>query len=455
MRTNFFFGTVRLGRVTTLTFVGLAVVFALLLLGLQPATKPAHAATTFTVNSIGDENDPGFPDASDGKCDVDTGTTGNQCTLRAAIHEANKRVGADLINFNIPGSGLHTIVPSSELPPITDTVTINGYTEAGSSANTLGDPRKGTNAKLMIALDGSSAGNGLDINAPSVVVKGLAIHSFNSRGIVARSSAEHLRIEGNFIGTDPGGIQDKGNGAGGVSIESAADATVGGDTPAARNLISGNNSVGVFAENTNNTEVKGNVIGTQKNGTSPLPNLSTGVEFSNGGVSNSVGGSTVGSANTIAHNGDGGVVVFGGEGVYLQASVLRNSIFSNNGKGISLPLIDNNDTLDTDTGANGGQNSPVISTATTTSRATTIVGTLHSKPGQTYTLMFYSNPPESFDEGKTFKVQKSVTTDGSGNGTFNFKLKRSKKIPVGQFVTATARSFNGDTSEFSAPIPVS
>ena len=462
MRTNyFFFGTMQLGRAMAFAF-GAAMIFALLLLfGLQGA-NPAHAATTFTVNSTGDQTDPNFIGNSpvgtpDGKCDVDTVAQGDQCTLRAAIQEANNTTDADTINFNIPGSGLHTIVLSSGLPPIIDPVTINGYTEAGSSANTLGDARKGTNAKLMIELDGGAATGdaGLDINDPNVVVKGLAIHSFGASGIVARSTANNLRIEGNFIGTDTGGNQSKGNNGDAVRIESAANITVGGDTPAARNLLSGNNGAGVLGESTSNTEVEGNVIGTQKDGTSPLPNTSNGVDFSNNGINNFVGGLTVGSANTIAHNGGDGVSVFGpeispGDNAYVQARVLRNSIFSNGSKGISLPLTFNNDTLDTDTGGNGGQNSPVISTATTTRRATTIVGTLHSKANQTYTLMFYSNPPESSDEGKTFKVQKSVTTDGSGDGTFSFKLKRGMKIPVGQFVTATARSSNGDTSEFSA-----
>ena len=459
MRTNYFFGTMQLGRAMAFAF-GAAMIFALLLLfGLQ-GTNPAHAATTFTVNSTGDQSDPNFlgntpVGTPDGRCDVDTVAQGDQCTLRAAIQEANNTTDADTINFNIPGSGLHTIRPNG-LPEIIDAVTINGYTEAGSSANTLADARKGTNAKLMIELDGGSATGdpGLNIIAPNVVVKGLAIHSFGASGIVARSTADNLRIEGNFIGTNTGGIQDKGNNGDAVRIESAANITVGGDTPATRNLLSGNNSAGVLADSTSNTEVEGNVIGTQKDGTSPLPNTSNGVEFSNNGNNNSVGGLTVGSANTIAHNGEDGVSVFGpeigpGENAYVQASVLRNSIFSND-KGISLPLTSNNDPGDTDTGANGGQNSPVISTATTTRRATTIAGTLHSKPNQTYTLMFYSNPPESSDEGKTFKVQKSVTTDGSGDGNFSFKLKRGKKIPVGQFVTATAMSSNGDTSEFSA-----
>jgi CSLREA domain-containing protein len=100
MRTNsFFLGTKRIGRATAFAF-GAAMICALLLLGLQ-AAKPAHAATTFTVNSTGDENDLDFPggtfdNSSDGACDVEgSGTTGDQCTLRAAIQQANATSGVD------------------------------------------------------------------------------------------------------------------------------------------------------------------------------------------------------------------------------------------------------------------------------------------------------------------------------------------------------------------------
>jgi hypothetical protein len=145
------------------------------------------------------------------------------------------------------------------------------------------------------------------------------------------------------------------------------------------------------------------------------------------------------------------VVIFGDD---TRVSVLRNSIFSNVGEGISLPLTSPNDNLDADTGPNGGQNFPVITSAKTSSKATTIKGTLDSKPNQIYTLMFFSNlgdsPDGPFDrEGKTFKVQKNdVFTDSAGHADFSVKLKKGK-IPKGQYVTATATASNGDTSEFS------
>src|SRR5215210_2473442 len=84
MRTNFFyyFGTIRLGRVNALAF-GLAMMICALLLGLQAATKPAHADTTFTVDRSDDPDLDTTPAADD--C---TAAEANDCSLRGAITAA-------------------------------------------------------------------------------------------------------------------------------------------------------------------------------------------------------------------------------------------------------------------------------------------------------------------------------------------------------------------------------
>src|ERR1039458_7256017 len=53
--------------------------------------------------------------------------------------------GIDTIDFNIPGAGVHTIAPLMQLPTITNPVTIDGYSQPGSAANTNG-PGLGDNA---------------------------------------------------------------------------------------------------------------------------------------------------------------------------------------------------------------------------------------------------------------------------------------------------------------------
>ena len=78
-------------------------------------------------------------------------------SLRQAILDANANPGADTIDFNITGSGVHTIAPATALPTITEAATINGYSQPGASANTNA-PNQGTNAVIQIEIDGTNAG---------------------------------------------------------------------------------------------------------------------------------------------------------------------------------------------------------------------------------------------------------------------------------------------------------
>src|SRR5262245_14650925 len=86
-------------------------------------------------------------------------------SLRQAIDDANANPGADTIAFNIPGAGVvHTITPATDLPQITDSVTIDGYTQPGSSVNT--DPIA-TNAVLLIELHGTNLVDGTGLSVGS------------------------------------------------------------------------------------------------------------------------------------------------------------------------------------------------------------------------------------------------------------------------------------------------
>lgn len=90
------------------------------------------AQLTFTVNTTSDADDA---NPGDGICDSDTGSSGSQCSLRAAMRESNAIAGDYTINFAIPtndpgfdqSTGRHTINLTGALPDITNSnLTING-----------------------------------------------------------------------------------------------------------------------------------------------------------------------------------------------------------------------------------------------------------------------------------------------------------------------------------------
>jgi CSLREA domain-containing protein len=425
-------------RKKTLMFGLLVAMVALSLLLI--ATRPAHAVT-LTVNNTAD---PG-----DGDCDPNGG-----CTLREAMHEANHTT-ADTIMFNIPGSGVKTISPTSRLPTITERLTIDGYSQPGAKANTL---TIGTNAVLKIELNGSNAGvasEALRVRASDCVIKGLAINLFGGNSIsigYPGEDTEDNRVVGNFIGTDSSGTLDRGNGAGVALISDPGTAgnTVGGSRPAGRNLISGNDMSGVLIVGARDNAIFGNLIGTSKNGTDALGNSGDGVYMfagQGGAVDNIVGGTLPETANTIAFNGEDGVQVT--NNTSIGNSILRNSIFSNDGLGMNLDDDGEtpNDPDDEDTGPNNLQNKPNLTSAENSGNQTTVKGDLNSEPNETFKVRFFSNP--SGNEGKKYIGAKSVTTNANGNtGTFTFKPEN--KVPTGQNLTATATRYStGDTSEFA------
>ena len=426
---------------------------ALVALGLMlAANDQAHAATTFTVNLTGDQ--PDFS-GSDNRCDTDSSAlNGAQCTLRAAIQQANATPGADTINFSVPGIGVKTIFPASALPDITEQVTIDGYSQPGSSANTLS---KGTNAILNVQLDGrfASTGGGLEIEANNTVVRGLVINNSRGSGISVRSGTGN-RIEGNFLGTDSSGTLDRGNFAFGAQIDGGSNNTVGGTSPAKRNLISGNGSFGVelSSNSSGDNVVQGNLIGTKKDGTSALGNSEAGVYVDTS--DNTLGGTGLGEANVIAFNGREGVFVeFVGVDRATGNRISANPIFSNGELGINLrggtenaAGATANDSGDKDTGANDLQNKPVVTSAKTVGGITTIQAKLNSTSSDPFVVEFFSSP--SGNEGQKFLGNKAVSTNSNGNVTFSFVP--SQAVAVGQRITATATNVvEANTSEFSAP----
>ncbi len=376
-------------------------------------------------------------------------------SLRQAILDANANPGPDDITFNIPGAGVHTIKPLSPLPVVTGTVNIDGFTQPGAAANSLGT---GNNAVLLVELDGSSAGagvNGLEITGNTVNVSGLVINRFAGHGILLNGGAEG-GIRGCFIGTNAAGTADLGNAGHGISIDNSGSNAVGGVAAGDSNLISGNGGDGVHVDesfagaDSDLNFVQGNSIGLGSSA-GALPNGGNGVYIF--GDSNGVGGTSAGEGNVIANNGGDGVEIASG----VSNDVRGNSIYANAGLGIELReggqpdgTVTPNDAGDGDTGANRLQNFPVITSATRNANDTTVTGTLNSTPGTGgFRIEFYSSPTcdqSGNGEGQTYLGFVNVSTDDGGVATFNEPLMVTT---VGHFITAAVTTEARDTSEFS------
>jgi titin len=139
---------------------------------------------------------------------------------------------------------------------------------------------------------------------------------------VTGASATATQIVGNLIGTNSTGtravvrtgqsnqLQALQNA--GIAIISSGGNLIGGNSPAARNVISGNyvgvNLALISPAGSPNT-VLGNLIGTDASGQKPLGNI-VGI-YINGAAGDDVGGAATGSANVISANTSVGVEILG------------------------------------------------------------------------------------------------------------------------------------------------
>ena len=469
-------------------------------------TPAAQVYLTLTVNSTGDASDRNPGDLI---CDISL-DPGNQCTLRAAIEEANAFSGNPTphrIEFNIPGTGPFTIAPNTALPQLIGPAVIDGITQPGASCPTANNP-----ANLQIMLDGINAGYASGLTLSHSTVQGLSIVRFGEHGVKLWFTEGNNVIRCNHIGLDTTGNAAMGNGQSGI-YDYGDNNTIGGASAADRNVIAANTSHGIeLGLGSDFAVVSGNYIGTTANGVWPLgngnngifingddsliggfninerniiaANQGSGIKFADVGdpvinntiINNYIGankngnslgneyhgvylsegsGNTIGSANApnlIAYNRYIGVLV----GENAEENALRvNSIYSNGLLGIDLwemsallGSVTLNDNFDSDTGANGLQNYPVLSSASVNGR---IQGTLSGAPGNEISLFFYVNEScdwTGYGEGEEFRQAVDVTIPSGG--VLLFDLTLAAAIAPGKYVTATAIDIdNENTSEFS------
>ncbi len=287
-------------------------------------------------------------------------------------------------------------------------------------------------------------------------------------GLDLRVGANNNTITGNFIGTNATGTAAYANGQHGVVVYGSSNNTISG------NVISGNTYCGVYVSTVGtsvaaqNNTFTGNYIGTDVTGTSAIANGRDGIGFRYGSgtlAGNMIGGTNAGSANVIAYNTHCGVRIdyVGANGI----SILGNSIFSNGLLAINLTTTNSvgdatvnvNDTGDADTGANNGQNFPVITAATINGSQIYLAGTLNTNANGTYRIEFYANAAadsSGYGEGKRYLGYLEVTTDASGNASFASDVAAT--VADGEIISATATKYTkagsvytySDTSEFSA-----
>jgi CSLREA domain-containing protein len=268
---------------------------------LRPSARAA--GSVFVVNSNGDGPDA---NTSDGVCDDGAG----RCTLRAAIQQANATPGADTINFQI-GTGVQTIVLGSTLPDVSDPAVIDGSTQPGYGGSPLVEILGQENASPAVSWALHVTAGGSTVRALALgrfSAAGILL------GTAGTASAGGNKVESCYVGLRADGVTPSAVGGACVQVADSPDNTVGGTNPGARNVLSACSAgVAISGPNSAGNLVQGNYIGTNAAGTAAIPNRGDGVSIlfaSN----NTVGGDTAAARNVISGNSSEGVRIEGGSG---------------------------------------------------------------------------------------------------------------------------------------------
>jgi CSLREA domain-containing protein len=217
---------------------------------------------------------------------------------------------------------------------------LNGVALVGAAANTIGGNAMGAgnvisgNAKDgVLILDTTATKNvvqgnfigtdsashplpngvdgvGIRAGASSSTLTGNVISGNVGVGVRLSDTGTTMNlVQANFIGCDAAGAGAVPNGLDGVDfVKGASGNTIGGVGQG--NVISGNALDGIFFSDaaTTGNMVQGNFIGTNKDGTAPLPNQLNGVGIV-GAASNTIGGNAMGAGNVISANARDGVLI--------------------------------------------------------------------------------------------------------------------------------------------------
>src|SRR6266567_2142792 len=231
---------------------------------------------------------------------------------------------------------------------------------AGATNNLVQGNFIGTDVNGTAALGNGNGvnGDGIDVGqigtGPSNVTiggttpgAGNVISGNSFEGILLFNYLNGVNVQGNLIGTDVTGHVSLGTQRVGIFINTTSPgaAIIGGTTAAARNIISGNEDG--FDLNTFSTgiTIQGNYIGTDITGSAALPNTSRAMFVSTN--STVIGGVAAGAGNVISGNADG--IEFGNS---VTGNLVQGNFIGTAADGVS-PLGNALDGVSIFTGASG------------------------------------------------------------------------------------------------------
>ncbi len=253
-------------------------------------------------------------------------------SLRAAITSADSSGTPSTIVFSVAG----TITLASDLPSITQNVTIDATTAPGATAG--GAPVVGLdfNGNSGLTFAAGSAGSSL---------LGVAVGGASGNGVTIELNG--VTVAGDYVGLTTSGSAN-GNGGAGIFVASTSSNNIIGSNPTAAsgvvsNVVSGNAGSGIVIDGSSGNTLVNNYVGTDPTGTVAIANGGNGILVTGGATNNLIGGTADTDTATGAVNNPTGT-----EGTVPATIVtppLGNLVSGNSGDGILINSNSQNNVL--------------------------------------------------------------------------------------------------------------
>ena len=239
--------------------------------------------------------------------------------------------GAQSTQIGGSGAGQGNIISGNTATGIV----IDGNNASDTHSNTIVNNIIGLNAAGDTAISNDAGGIHIFNTAGATTIGGNSAAERNiisgntGAGILVESGSHDITITGNYIGTDISGTLGRGNTLEGVRIDGGANNVIGGVIAGQRNIISGNTDGVTVDSAVSGTVVQGNYIGTDASGTVAIGNTVSGVIVS--GSSNTIGGTVAGAGNLISGNTNRGIYLVGATSVnnLVQGNLIGTDVTGN------------------------------------------------------------------------------------------------------------------------------
>ena len=294
----------------------------------------------------------------------------------------------------------------------------------------------GVDATGLVAMGNSAPGysGGISIDhCTGVIIGGIQTGATNvisgnkSHGL-APDITDGLVIQGNYIGVGADSSTSLPNGGGGIVLTNSTDATIGGPSVEAKNIIKNNELDGIYlGSNNDGVVIEGNNIDS---------NLAHGINV-DGGVNINIGDTATNAGNTVSFNLSTGILLNNTSFVAVESNIVNDNANTGIQVNNSTDIIIGGTATNAGNTVNGNDNNG-IGIHNLSSNVTVQANTSNNNASNgidlyntvTDTVIQGNELNSNINNGLSIDGSNNITVGGAGSSSNNISLNNSNGVAV-------------------------